>query len=72
MLARLCFGQSSNLSDRFLAVMSGTQLGQGNSPQRVADYLKPRIGRDCYWTVNETDWPDAVTLTTPEPFGWVG
>ena len=52
--------------------MSGTQLGQGNSPQRVADYLKPRIGRDCYWTVNETDWPDAVTLTTPEPFGWVG
>jgi hypothetical protein len=57
------FNDSLNLSDRFLAVMSGTEPGKGNSPKNVADFLKPRpLTRDWYWTVNEKDWPDVNTV----------
>lgn len=56
MLAKARFGQSKNLSDRFLAKTSGTKVGQGNSPKAVADQL--RHG----WTVDEPEWPDADTV----------
>lgn len=63
MLARIRFGHSLNLSDRYLAKMSGTELGKGNSPKTVAEYLKPRpLLRNHYWTVNEKDWPDVETV----------
>jgi hypothetical protein len=55
MLARLRFQEAMNLSDRFLAKISGTTVGQGNSPKTVADTL--RHG----WSVNEPEWPDVNT-----------
>lgn len=45
-----------NLSDRYLAKISGTVLGQGNSPKRVADTLRHK------WTVLEKEWPDTETV----------
>ncbi len=56
MIARLRFGDIKNLSDRFLARTSGTVVGQGNSPKRVADTLRHS------WTVNESEWPDVNTV----------
>jgi hypothetical protein len=51
MLARVRFQENKNLSDRFLAKTSGTKVGQGNSPAKVADTL--RHG----WSVDEKEWP---------------
>lgn len=56
MLARRRFEQRPNLSDRFLAKLSGTIVGQGNSPKKVADTLRHS------WTVNEPEWPDVDTV----------
>jgi hypothetical protein len=52
MLARLRFEQNANLSDRFLAKLSDTVVGQGNSPKKVADTLRHK------WSVSEPEWPD--------------
>jgi hypothetical protein len=57
MIAKRRFKDSKNLSDRFLAKMSGTIVGQGNSPKKVADTLRHK------WTVNETEWPDTDTVS---------
>lgn len=56
LLARRVFDQNKNLSDRFLAKISNTIVGQGNSPKRVADTLRHN------WTVNEPEWPDVDTV----------
>lgn len=56
MLAKLRFKNSLNLSDRLLAKMSGTIVGQGNSPKKVAEQLRKG------WSVNEPEWPDVDTV----------
>jgi hypothetical protein len=56
MLARRRFSDIKNLSDRFLAKISGTVVGQGNSPKTVADALRHK------WSVNEIEWPDVETV----------
>jgi hypothetical protein len=56
MLARFLFKENKNLSDRYLAKTSGTIVGQGNSPTKVADTLRKT------WTVNEPEWPDVDTV----------
>lgn len=66
MLARRRFKDMKNLSDRFLAVLSGTVVGQGNTPKKVADTLRHK------WSVNEDEWPDVDTVEEfyapiPEP-----
>jgi hypothetical protein len=56
MLARLRFKDTKNLSDRFLAKISGTVPGQGNGPKKVADTLRHQ------WSVNEPEWPDVMLV----------
>ena len=67
MLARArAFNDGLNLSDRFLAKVSGTIVGQGNSPKTVADAL--RHG----WSVNEPEWPDSAAANAGEAPGLPG
>lgn len=45
-----------NLSDRFVARISGTNPNAGNSPRTVANAVKK------YWSVKEPEWPRPSTL----------
>jgi hypothetical protein len=56
MLMRCVFNEIRNLADRFLAKVSNTRPGYGNSPKTVADALRKE------WTVDEPEWPDTNTV----------
>ncbi len=62
MLARRRFGNRLNLSDRFIAKKSGTVPGRGNDPKVVADYMRPKLLKPLYWSVDEKEWPDTETV----------
>lgn len=50
-LHRFFYGNELNLSDRFLAKISGTDPQRGNAPQRVAQTFR------ASWSPYEEDWP---------------
>lgn len=61
-LIRQEFGQTQNLSDRFLAYASGTKARQGNDSATVADTLRKK------GNVPEADWPFGTDITTFDAF----
>lgn len=50
-LTNFLFGTPINLSDRMTAKGSGTDPRVGNTPKKVADFLRKN------WSAPETDWP---------------
>lgn len=59
-LYKFLYGDEANLSDRFLAKISGTDPKRGNSPQRVAQAFRSN------WSTFEEDWPMDGVKTVEE------
>ena len=60
LLNNLVHGKLFDLSDRFLAKISGTSPAGGNTPKVVADALRHK------WSPKESDWPTSVAKTQDE------
>lgn len=59
-LANRQFKDGNNLSDRYVAKLSGTDPLRGNSPQKVADFIYRN------WSVLEKDWSTKDASSTQE------
>lgn len=60
LLQRRVHGQTINYSDRFVVKGSGTDPSRGNSPQKVADFIRHN------WSVFEPEWPREGVQTLQE------